>query len=142
VPSNQIETRYLRELEHAVARLINNGRAAEGSGLPPTQRGDNRVPPVQNLQCLQAKAITGGTEFTLSWNDAPVAKTSYIVHPFLATSLTAYTTLPSQSVSRSPATLRIMSDSGKVVMFKVQTVMANGLASAVENSASCTSKTV
>jgi hypothetical protein len=35
-----------------------------------------------------------------------------------------------------------MSDAGKVVMFKVQTVMANGLASAVENSASCTAKTV
>jgi hypothetical protein len=129
-------------LEHAVGRLINSGRVAEGASLPPRQVGDNRVPPVKNLQCLHAKVITGGTEFTLAWNDAPLKNTSYIVHPFLATSLTAYTTLPSQSVSRSPATLRIMADAGQVVMFKVQTVMANGIRSAVENSASCTSKTV
>jgi hypothetical protein len=142
VKNNHIETRYLRELEHAVGRLINPGRSAEGSGLPPRQIGDNRVPPVKNLRCLQAKGITGGTEFTIAWDDAPVANTSYIVHQFRATSVNAYTTLPSQSVSRSPATLRIISDAGEIVMFKVQTVMANGLASRLESSGSCTANTV
>jgi hypothetical protein len=140
--TNRIDTRYIRELEHAVARLINFGRTAEGGILPPPQVGANRVPQVKNLRCLHAKGITGGTEFTIAWDDAAIGKTSYIVHPYTATSLTAYNTLPPQTSQRSPATVRIIAGAGEVVMFRVQTVMGNGMASLLENSSSCTAKTL
>jgi hypothetical protein len=135
--------RTLREIEHSLGRLVNVQKAAEGTILPPRQAGANRVQPVSNLRLARTLGITGGTEFTLFWNDVQaVPPASYVVYPFLVINQNSVKTLPEQSVNRSPATIRVMADADEIVIFKVQTIMGGGLASIIDNSPSCTGVTV
>lgn len=136
--------RELSNLVFTVKRLTNPGKAAEGSNLPPRQVGANRVPVISNFQILRSRAITGGTEFTLAWNDVSGAS-KYVVHPQLSNSLTSdrdLVTLPTTIAPQSPATVRIMyTGTSRPVLFRIQTVLGNGMESALENAPVVTGKT-
>lgn len=136
--------RELENLRFTLQRLANPGRAAEGTNLPPRQVGANRVQVVNGFQLLRAKAVTGGTEFTLAWNNVPGA-IRYQIQPYISNSLTSdrdLQTLPPQTAPKSPATVYIMyTGTSRPVLFKIQTVLGNGMESALENAPVVTGKT-
>ena len=136
-----------RQLQNALftlARLANPGLAAEGTNLPPRQVGANRVPVVTGFQLLRSRAVTGGTEFTLAWNNVPGAS-SYRILPYISNSLTSdrdLQTLPPQTAPASPATVSIQyTGTSRPVLFKIQTILGNGMESALNNSPVVTGKT-
>jgi hypothetical protein len=123
--------------------LRNQLGAAEGSLLPPPQAGSGRVPVVTALRVLQSTLTSGGTQFIIAFN-TPSTSQSQIDHYQVYVSGLTGNTQQFNSVASSqssPVTVTVNTANTQVITFKVQTVLKSGLASTLDNSPSCTSRT-
>lgn len=129
------------EDKFSLERLKNQTNTAEGSNLPPIQKGAFRVPFVSSLKLLRTQQFFGQTQFTLAWLDPVIDNLShfsiYVVNaisnntaplgPFTCKTSPAQVSIPAQGVSR--------------VTFYVQTVLNNGFTSDLFTGPSCTGVT-
>ena len=119
--------------EFVIGRLHNPNRAAEGPILPPPNRGGSRVPFVKNLIVARTQRYSGGTQFTLIWDD-PEEFRSQIDH-FNIYALGLYDDEftpqgPWQSPA-SPAEVQIDTNAIRRITLIVQTELKNGMKSAL-----------
>lgn len=133
-----------RTTDQIIGIIRNSFGAAEGSLLPPPQKGSFRVPFITNLRVLQINAITSGTQFVLGFNE-PTTSQDQLDHYTIYVGgligdnnqLNSVTT-----AQNSPVTINLSTRSIQVVTFKVQTVLKNGLVSDINTSPTCTAKTL
>ncbi len=127
--------------EHVLSRLQSSG--AEGSLLPPQQRGEFTVPFVTGLKIVEkTHGITSST-FTLAWDDVEsdsVTVDHYnIYYTMLGTNTTQF--IGPFTAIKSPAQITIVAPANHTVTFIVQTVLTNGSMSNLANCSSTTSVT-
>ena len=131
--------------------IRNQLNAAEGSLLPPPQKGAFRVPFVTSLQVLQATTYFGGTQFILAFNTPAYSNQNIDHYNILVNGLTGSTGVAGSSTSfdgpytctSSPAVVRVGSTGeAQIITFKVQTVLASGLVSDLNASPTCTGTTL
>jgi hypothetical protein len=125
--------------------LRNQTGTAEGTLLPPPQQGPFRVPFVTNLIVGQITTFTGGTQFNLIFHEPEgVAKTSIDHYNVFVSGLTGNLNVYNgpNTVSSSPAVVRVSTSAAQTVIFTVQTVMKSGLVSDLNNSPRVTATTV
>jgi hypothetical protein len=128
----------------ALERLINPTRSAEGPTLPPRLQGPMRVPIVRRLQLLRTQSYSGGTQFTLVWDD-PEENQDLISHfNVYVLGLLDDNQIPSgpYSTQRSPAEVRVTTRVKANVTLIVQTVLKSGLTSDMNISPSVSGETV
>lgn len=143
MPSRRDEHRTEREIIGTMNRLINRTNASEGTALPPKQFGPNRVPPPTNFLVMGKKGITGGTEFFLNWtNVTTFPNCTYIIKASQAVSQNYENTLFSTSVKAAPASVTVMGDPGRIIIFRIQTITGSGYSSLDESSPSASGVTV
>jgi len=112
--------------------LVNQLGAAEGTGLPPRQRGLTRVPIVSSLRVLKVEPFVGGTQVTLVWDNPEPPLHRFIDHyNVYVTGLFEGGDTPQgpSSFTTSPATLKLESSGGLPVTAYVQTQMKSGVVS-------------
>lgn len=114
---------YNREDQFSVDRLINRTNAAEGTSLPPQQRGPFRVPYVSSVRVSSPSP----TKYVVTWVEPEnfVGKISQY-NVFVNSSSNIPQPGAAISVFKSPATIRFLAPSGSRLTFFVQTQMGNG----------------
>lgn len=122
---------YNREDSFSLDRLINRTNAAEGTSLPPQQRGFTRVPYVSSVQVSSPST----TKYIISWLEPEgfggkiagynvyYAISGQIQQPILLT-----------AARKSPATVQITPPTGARLIFFVQTQLTNGFVNTPEAS--------
>lgn len=126
-----------------VDRLTNYNTTAEGSVVPPPQKGQTRVPFVSGLRVSQVTALFNSTQFILSWRDVVSDPTISVDHYNIYFTL-AGTLQPVGpfTASQSPATIVVPNTQLTGVTFYVQTVLANGMTSDLASSPTTSSNTL
>jgi hypothetical protein len=118
--------------EYILARLVNYNSSAEGSVLPPAQKGEFRVPFVSALQVTRTQYLLGQTIFTLAWKDptedATVRVDHYNIYYQYGLNDNAQPVGPYTS-GGSPAVIMVPATGATGVTFYVQTVLTNGMTS-------------
>lgn len=124
-------------------RLVNWTGSAEGSNLPPRQRGSFRVPIVSGLRVENVSYNGPKNIFTISWQEPEDPTINVSTYNIYARNLVQENSQPVLAVSsrRSPAKVELSSSETEAVTFYVQTVIANGLASPILASPTCTGNT-
>lgn len=118
--------------QYILARLVNDFGTAEGTHLPPLQYGDLRVPLVKGLRVLTTQQLAGAKAYILEWEEPEDIEPFRISHfNVYATEVTASGLRSSSPVIafRSPARLEFEPSASSTLIFSVQTVLSNGLAS-------------
>jgi hypothetical protein len=125
---------------YVVARISNTANAAEGTLLPPPQKGQTRVPYVQGFQIQQTVAASTNTAFTLTWQNVVDNAVLNVDHYNLYYTIQGTNAQPVGpfTATQSPATISVPSTGQAVVSFICQTVLANGLASDITASPATT----
>lgn len=123
---------YNREDQFSLDRLINRTNAAEGSTLPPQQRGAYRVPYVSGLRVTSPEP----TKYIVQWfeptnNGLQIAQ----YNVFVANSSNINQPLGPFTVQKSPATITILAPTGSRLTFFVQTQLSAGLVNPPSGSA-------
>jgi hypothetical protein len=139
-----IERKPENEQLHALERMINPTRTAEGPILPPPVRGSIRVPLVKRLQLLRTQTYSGGTQFTLVWDDPEEYrdKISHFNIYVLGLLSDNQTPFGPYTTERSPAEIRVITRTAERVTLVVQTVLFSGLMSDMGISPSVSGETV
>jgi hypothetical protein len=122
--------------DYVIGRLTNYNNAAEGSGVPPRQQGQSRVPYVDGVKVVQSVASLAGTQFTLSWNNVTSANISvdhYNIYYTLALTNSTQPVGPFIAM-QSPAQITVPNTTSTGVTFTVQTVLSNGMTSGLAES--------
>lgn len=122
---------------------VNQLGSAEGSLLPPKQKGQFRVPFVTGLRVLKRRTYLAGTEFTLTWQE-PEGLTNIAHYNVYVTGLLDNNKTPQgpSTVQRSPAVIRLVSGSLSRISFIVQTQLKNGMVSDLRESPTVSSETL
>lgn len=111
-------------------RLSNYGQAAEGSVLPPPQKGESRVPFASGVRVVSATAQGDSTTFGLRWvnvaNDPTLKVDHYNIYYSLGETGQPVGPFIAQN---SPASVVVHTVSPSPVTFYIQTVLANGMTS-------------
>lgn len=127
---------YNREDSFSLDRLINRTATAEGTSLPPQQRGPFRVPYVTGVR---VKAPSP-TKYIISWLDIegnPATVSQYNIF-YTSSSTPASEPIGVASVSKSPAIVRLIQPSNARLTFFVQTQLGNGFVNPANSSPSAT----
>lgn len=130
--------------DQILGTLRNQLNAAEGSLLPPPQKGPFRVPFVTALKVAQSTSFVGGTQFTLTFNTPTFSNGNIDHYNIFVGGLTGNTLNyngPNTCLS-SPAIVRVTTTAAETVIFKVQTVLSSGLVSDISASPTCTGVTI
>lgn len=129
------------EADFVLARIINEVGTAEGSSLPPRQFGATRIPLVQNFRVLRVNAYNEGTEFTVGFDVPPLIPNISCFRIY--TKLQNEPNFSSSTACQGgPAVFRVATPTSQAVTFICQTVLENGFQSRLDESPSCTSRTV
>ena len=124
--------------------IRNQLNAAEGSLMPPPQRGAFRVPFVTALTVQQTTQFIGGTQFVLTFQE-PSSPNAQIDHfNIFVGGLTGNQINyngPNTCLA-SPAVVRVSTTEAQTITFKIQTVLASGLVSNIDASPTCTGTTI
>src|SRR5579883_346809 len=123
-------------------RLANYQTTAEGSLLPPRQRGQFRVPFPGRFRVLQTTSGTASTVYTLAWDNVSSGANLVVDHYNLY-----YTYQQGDSkqqvgpvtANASPAQIAIPSSIQSAITFYIQTVLGNGMTSILEAAPTATS---
>ena len=132
-----------QDSSYVLARLANYAAATEGPTLPPRVSNGQRVPMVSSPFVARTDAVTGGTVFTLVF-DEPQGNNLYAVYYKIESTTTTQISQYSgpQTSNSSPVSIFIPSVSNRKVTFYFQTQLPSGLTSEIENSPTCTSLTL
>ncbi len=132
-----------QDSNYVLARLSNFANAAEGSTLPPKLGNGKRVPTVESPFVARTEAVTGGTVFTLVF-DEPPGNNLYAVYYKLESTTTVQISQYSgpTTSSASPISIYVPSITGQKVTFFIQTQLSSGFTSELETSPTCTSLTL
>jgi len=124
---------YNREDAFSLARLINRANAAEGTSLPPQQRGFTRVPYVSSVKVSSPST----TKYIISWLE-PEGFTSKIAGYNVYYAVSGQIQQPTlvTAARKSPATVQLLPPSNARLTFFVQTQLNNGFTNTPENSPS------
>jgi len=124
---------YNREDAFSLDRLINRTNAAEGTSLPPQQRGFTRVPYVSSVKVFSPSP----TKYIISWLE-PEGFTgkiaAYNIYYTVSGQIQQSTLIT--AARKSPATVQILAPSGSRLTFFVQTQLNNGFVNSQESSPS------
>jgi len=132
-----------RKLEFVVERLLNQTNTAEGPTLPPKQKGSFRVPVVSHLKLVRTTSFSGGTQFTLTWEDPEDPQNIAQYNVFVKGALSENREpMGPYTFKRSPANVRVIADAISHVVLVVQTQLRNGMVSDVNFSPSVSGVTV
>jgi len=114
---------YNREDQFSLDRLINRANAAEGTSLPPQQRGFFRVPFVSSVKVSSPSP----TKYIVSWQE-PEGFTGKIsgYNVYYSASGDIREPIFVTAASKSPATVRLLLPSGTRITFFVQTQLNSG----------------
>ena len=127
-----------------LATIRNQVGTAEGSLLPPPQKGQFRVPFVTNFKVFSATSFFGGTQFILTF-DEPTTSQNQIDHYNIMVGGVTGNLNQYQGpniTTNSPATIRVITANAVTIIFKIQTVLKSGLISDLNSSPSCTGTTI
>lgn len=124
--------------DYALSRLLNLGGAAEGTNLAPPLSGEGRVAPVSNFRVLNTQQLPTATVYFLGWM-APEDQLNQIAYyNIYATDIVNNVTQNAPIVAaQSPARVEFETKSNSVIVFTIQTVLKNGLASDLSYAPSC-----
>lgn len=122
---------YNREDQFSLDRLINRANAAEGTSLPPQQRGFTRVPFVTSVKVSSPSP----TKYIVSWLE-PEGFAGKIAGYNVYYSVSGQIQQPTllTAARKSPATVQLLPPSGTRLTFFVQTQLSNGFVNSPENS--------
>lgn len=117
---------YNREDAFSLDRLINRTNAAEGTSLPPQQRGAYRVPLVSGVKAVS----TGNSQYVVSWRE-PEGFEGRIAQYNVFARVNNNQALPVQNgaVAKSPAAVVVPANPGDRITFFVQTRLSSGFIS-------------
>lgn len=126
---------YNREDQFSLDRLINRTNAAEGTSLPPQQRGAYRVPYVSSVKVSSPST----TKYVISWLE-PEGFTGRIAGYNVYYTISGQIQQPAliTAARKSPATVQLIPPSNSRLTFFVQTQLNNGFTNTPENSPSAT----
>lgn len=135
----------MRQLDstYVLARLANFTNSAEGATLPPKLELGQRVPSISSPFVARTESVTGGTVFTLVF-DEPPGNNLYAVYYKLESPVTTQISQysgPTTSYS-SPISIFVPSASGQKITFYIQTQLSSGFTSEIESSPTCTALTL
>jgi len=124
--------------EFIIGRLHNPNRAAEGPVLPPPNRGGTRVPLVKNLTVVRTNRYSGGTQFTLVWDDPEDFRRQIDHFNVYALGLYDDETTPQGPWQSpvSPAEVQVDANAVLPLVLFVQTELKNGMKSGLSDSPS------
>lgn len=114
---------FNREEQFSVDRLINRTNTAEGTSLPPQQRGPFRVPFVTSVRASSPEP----TKYVITWlepENLGLKIAQYNV--FIQSSVNIKQPLGPFTVQKSPATIQLIAPSNTRLTFFVQTQMTSG----------------
>jgi hypothetical protein len=126
---------YNREDQFSLDRLINRTNTAEGTSLPPQQRGPFRVPYVTSVKASSPEP----TKYVITWLE-PEGFGGKIAqyNIFVQNSANINQPLGPYTVQNSPASLQIIAPSNSRLTFFVQTQMTSGFTNPGPSSPSTT----
>lgn len=128
---------------YVLARLSNFNNAAEGATLPPRMGGNARVPAIASPIVARAESITGGTLFTLIFDEPPGKNTYAIYYKIESLSTTQLSQYSGPATgTASPISIFVPSAAGKKITFYIQTQLSSGFTTPIQESPTCTSITV
>jgi hypothetical protein len=136
--TNNYDVRIDEALE-TVGRLTNLAGAAEGTNLPPRQQGVQRVAPPTGFRVLSNTPFSGGEKIVLTWN-TPENKTAinaYRIYAFNTTANSATNPASTTASAVAPVAVDMLASPGDVIVFRIQTVLANGLTLPISECPSC-----
>ena len=117
---------YNREDAFSLDRLINRANAAEGTSLPPQQRGDSRVPQISGLRV----SPLGNSQYIVSWIEPEGFDGKIVQYDIFAKDLSnSGNFIECGSSAKSPATVTVPSSGGSRLVFAVQTQLFGGFVS-------------
>lgn len=124
-------------------RIANLRGAAEGSILPPQIKSGQRIKNVSSPFVARVDGITGGTYFTIVF-DEPNGFNEYFIYWTIEDPSTVNIQSFSGPVSAqsSPVKIFIPGPAAQKVTFYIQTKLSSGLALEINSSPSCSSFTV
>tara|TARA_R110000868_G_scaffold4119_12_gene25036 strand:+ start:312 stop:719 length:408 start_codon:yes stop_codon:yes gene_type:complete len=128
---------------YVLARLSNFSKAAEGATLPPKMGQNARVPSIKSPFVARAETVTGGTVYTLVF-DEPRGNNIYAIYYKLESALTNTISQYSgpATATASPISIFVPSAAGKKITFYLQTQLSSGFTTPIQESPTCTSITV
>jgi hypothetical protein len=129
--------------EFILARLANLSNTAEGPTLPPRVTSGERVPTVNAPFISRVTGFTGGTQFSLIF-DEPAGSNTYAVYYKLESPTTvniSQFTGPFTAFG-APVTINVLAAAGQKVTFYIQTILPSGMSSPITESPTCTSITL
>jgi len=132
-----------QDSNYVLARLANFSNAAEGATLPPRLAVGQRVPAVGSPFVARTESVTGGTVFTLVF-DEPNGNNLYAIYYKLESPTTTQISQYSgpQTSSSSPVSIFVPSAAGQKITFYIQTQLSSGFTSEIADSPTCTSLTL
>lgn len=132
------------EMDQSLGRMVNRAKVGEGTSLAPKQVGQYRVFPPPGFHLGQTRKLTGGTEFTLVWNDVDIDNIYYIVQGYeMVNTGDVKRSVVTQNVKNSPARCFVGGDErGRPIMFRIQTITQNGIVSDEELSSTAVGRTL
>ena len=115
---------YNREDQFSVDRLINRTNTAEGSMLPPQQRGPYRAPYATNVRVSSPEP----TKYVVTWIEPEGFVTKIAQYNvFVNSSANILQPAGPYSTAHSPLTVQLIAPSNARLTFFVQTQLANGI---------------
>lgn len=115
---------YNREDQFSLDRLINRTNAAEGTTLPPQQRGSFRVPYVSNVRV----SSPGGINYIVTWTEPEGFRGKIAQYNvFVQSSANIKQPLGPISSRLSPVTITLLAPANTRLTFFVQTQLSSGL---------------
>lgn len=135
--------RFSKESSFVIERVRNTVNAAEGTLLPPQQRGDYRLPFVSGLRLVKTESYFGGTSFTLNWIEPESRDTNISQYNVYVVGL-EFQDKPVGpfSTNKSPITVRLVNSQASRVTFFVQTQLNSGFVTPLNFSPSVTGNTI
>ncbi len=114
---------YNREDQFSLDRLINKTNAAEGTALPPQQRGFYRIPFVTSVKAVPL----GNSQYLVSWRE-PEGFAGKIGQYNVFAKINNSSDLPTQcgSSAKSPASVTVDAAPGDRITFSIQTQLTSG----------------
>jgi hypothetical protein len=137
------ERKFSRESNFVIERIRNTVNAAEGTLLPPQQRGDYRLPFVSNLRLVETNSYFGGTSFTLNWVEPENRQRNISQYNVYVVGLEFQDKpIGPFSTDKSPITIRLVNSTAARVTFFVQTQLNSGFVTPLDFSPSVSGNTI
>lgn len=128
---------------YVLARLANFANAAEGPTLPPKVLKGQRIAAVLSPTIARTELLTGGTLFTIIFDEPPGTNLYAIYYKLESTTTTQISHYSGpQTSNSSPVSIFVPSGAGRKVTFYIQTQLSSGFSSKIETSPTCTALTL